>query len=168
MIQQAETWKPIPGFEGYYEASDLGRIRSLDRVCSMRDGRLNRRRGRILTPQLRGCQRSYLAVFLKVNGGKTAIYVHRAVLLAFVGLPGEGEEASHEPDPDTFNCRLDNLKWRTRQVNLLERDLRAKRLPWESIEQCLRRLEREDAEPGSFDQEAPAESVASDASACPF
>lgn len=48
-----ETWKPIPGYEGLYEVSDHGRVRSLDRVVEFSDGRLRFQRGTDLKPNMR-------------------------------------------------------------------------------------------------------------------
>ena len=44
-----ETWKAIPNYEGYYEVSDLGRVRSLDRFITYSDGRVTKHKGKVLT-----------------------------------------------------------------------------------------------------------------------
>lgn len=167
MIEVAEMWKPVPGFEGDYEVSDQGNVRSVDREIVTRAGVRKLAKGKIIAPNTRGHQRAYLYVCLWKNRRRTTQYVHRLVLLAFVGPPGEGEEASHEPNPDTFDCRLCNLKWRTRQGNLFERDMRARGASAIDILLQLNAMERQ---PG-YDDEEPVEDFNPafiDADSCPF
>ena len=106
----AEIWKPIPGHEGAYEASDLGRVRSLDRVTD----RGRRWKGRLMTP----CPlpNDYLIVTLWRDGRQRTPLVHRLVLLTFVGPAPAGTEALHA-DGDRSNNRLDNLSWGTHSQN---------------------------------------------------
>lgn len=111
-----ETWRPIPGYEGSHEASDLGRIRSIDRVVDYGDGRRRRRKGTVL----KGTRR-HKAGHLYVNLANPDIQgVHRLVLLAFVGPAPEGMEGCHN-DGDATNNRLDNLRWDTRSANNYDR-----------------------------------------------
>jgi hypothetical protein len=105
-----ETWKPIPGYEGAYEVSDLGRVRSLARVTD----RGRRWQGRLLTP----CplQNGYLIVTLWRDGRQRSPLVHRLVLLAFVGEGPEGTEVRHADGSRTNNA-LSNLSWGTHSEN---------------------------------------------------
>lgn len=103
-----ERWLPVVGYEGLYEVSDLGRVRSLGRDAIGR-----RRQTRILSPAI--CDR-YPTVLLS-NIVAKSIRVHRLVLEAFVGPCPIGMEARHFPDRDTTNYRLDNLRWDTRKNN---------------------------------------------------
>lgn len=107
----AEKWSEIPGYEGRYEASDHGRVRSLAR----RDGRGRRIRARILSTYTRASGHQTVKVCKDGACGPAA--VHRLVLMAFVGLPGEGQEALHW-DGDPANNSLANLRWGTRSENL--------------------------------------------------
>jgi hypothetical protein len=79
-----EEWRAVLGFEGYYEASSLGRVRSVDRTIVRSDGKTKRFRGRLMMQQL-GSQRRYMTVRLKRDGGGRTLLVHRLVLEAFVG-----------------------------------------------------------------------------------
>lgn len=110
MDQPTELWKPVPGWEGLYEVSDLGRVRSLDRIDS--SGR--RRRGQLMkTPPSRS---GYLVVNLRRDGHSTVRLVHVMVLEAFVGSRPIGMSACHG-DADRANASLANLRWDTYSEN---------------------------------------------------
>jgi NUMOD4 motif/HNH endonuclease len=105
-MNAAETWRPVMGYEGLYEVSDLGRVRSLDRMTGRR-----LRRGRILKaiPQKRG---GHLHVSLCADGTEVVRHVHRIVLEAFVGPRPDGMETRHL-DGDPVNNALTNICWGT-------------------------------------------------------
>lgn len=113
-----EEWRPVVGFEGLYEVSDLGRVRSVDRLVAMigRWGPETRRyRGR-LRRFAQGGTNDYLMVTLSKGGVKSTLTIHSLVLAAFVGPCPEGQEGRH------LNCqphdnRLANLCYGTRAVN---------------------------------------------------
>lgn len=107
-----ETWLPVPGFE-FYEASDLGRVRSVDRNVASRWGTPKRVKGRVLKQVKTG---RYLAVTLYQDGQPSAMLVHRLVLLAFVGPCPEGLACLHYDD-DGRNNNLGNLRWGTPSEN---------------------------------------------------
>jgi hypothetical protein len=114
-IGPVERWVPVAGFEGAYEVSDLGRVRSLDRVIVV-PGRCGRPcekhiRGRILKSAATG--RGYLKVFLGQGNGR---YVHTLVAEAFHGQRPEGMEVCHGPGGMTDN-RAVNLSWGTAEKN---------------------------------------------------
>jgi hypothetical protein len=109
-----EEWKAIAGFEGLYEVSNLGRVRSLDRVWNQpgpRGGFINRRcAGQILKQQLD--RYGYFRVKLWNKGSSKKFLVHRLVGLSFLENPGD------KPTVDHINCqrtenRIDNLRWAT-------------------------------------------------------
>lgn len=110
----AERWLPIPEWEGYYEVSDQGRVRSLDReVTHWRGGRrLNR--GRVLS--VRALRRGYPRVNLSRPGLREEVAVHVLVLTAFVGRRPLGHEACHG-DGSRSNNLLPNLRWDTSTEN---------------------------------------------------
>jgi len=107
----AERWAPIPGWEGRYEASTEGRVRSIITI----DARGRRCRPRILRPSL---SKDHLKVTL--SGPTRQGYVHTFVLEAFVGPRPPGLEACHR-DGDYENNALSNLRWDTRSSNALDR-----------------------------------------------
>lgn len=97
-----ETWKPIPKYEGRYEASDLGRIRSLvtNRVLSQgKTGRYNN------------------VVLCDGFGGKRTMSVHRIIAKLFCENRGGKTEVNHINE-DTHNNRAENLEWCTRVENI--------------------------------------------------
>lgn len=115
---QAEQWRPIPGYEGHYEVSDHGRVRSLDRKILRKDGRPKSLRGRVLSPYR--SKSGHLSVVLALNGAQHTFLVHRLVLLTFVGTCPDGMEACHWNDNPEDN-RLENLRWAPRRDNNLDR-----------------------------------------------
>lgn len=115
----AEIWKSVPGYGGYYEASSLGRVRSIDRIVVKRhrSGKLIQQRyaGRLLKP-CKTDELGHMVVHLGIDGKKMNVSVHRMVLLAFVGEPCDGQEACHNNGNASDN-RLANLRWDTHEAN---------------------------------------------------
>jgi hypothetical protein len=97
-----ETWKDIPGYEGKYRVSDLGRLKSSVT-------------GRVL--KLAIMPNGYLGILL---GGKRKL-IHTLVLEAFVGPCPIGMEACHFPDRNPSNNHLTNLRWDTPKNNQKDR-----------------------------------------------
>lgn len=110
-----ERWLAIPGYEGAYEVSDLGRVRSLEREMLGKDGVVQARRGGILRPAT--LKSGYLSLGLYAYNEGTASLVHRLVLLAFVGPAPEGMECCHG-NGDRIDNRLINLRWASHLDNM--------------------------------------------------
>lgn len=115
-LSVAERWLPIPGHDGY-EASDHGRVRSVDRVIRDSLGRVRRLRGYVLSPVLAGSRDPRWTVTLN---GQRRRWVHRLVLSAFVGECPPGQEGCHD-NGDPFDNRLGNLYWGTHSQNMLDK-----------------------------------------------
>lgn len=118
--KHTEEWRDVPGFEGLYQVSSIGRVKSVGRVITY--GQNCRQRSfckyvkeRILTFVIRSG--SYKYVSLCRNGVVCTHGVHRLVLMAFVGPCPEDMEACHFPDRDPGNNRLGNLRWGTKKDN---------------------------------------------------
>lgn len=111
-----EVWKDIPGFEGMYQVSDHGRVRSLDRVVECNGpvkGRYpSRKYGRVLRPG--PMSSGHVSVMLGRAAGSYCAHV--LVLLAFKGPCPEGLEVRHLNGVPNDN-RLDNLEYATRTRN---------------------------------------------------
>ncbi|MFV8049745.1 NUMOD4 motif-containing HNH endonuclease [Mycobacterium sp. 48b] len=112
-----EQWRPIPGFEGAYEVSDQGQVRSLDRVTGRQ--RPTKRQGKLLKQAPTSSGR-YLTVSLYDGTRRTNARVHRLILTAFVGPCPVGMECLHANDIGTDN-RLENLRWGTRSTNTTDK-----------------------------------------------
>src|SRR5579859_7097975 len=110
-----EIWRPVVGFKGSYEVSNLGRVRSIDRIVisHRREGLVKRKfKGKMLKPG--PCRSGHLTVCLQ--RGKSRL-VHHLVLEAFVGPRPRGQEGRHLDDTPKNNV-LSNLCWGTRSQNL--------------------------------------------------
>ena len=114
----SERWKPVKGYEGIYEVSNHGRVRSLDRVVTYSDGRVRRHKGKILSAPL--SRDGYPAVNLHTQGRLKKRTVHSLVAEAFVGPRPEGMEVCHN-DGSKTNNHVDNLRYGTRSENMLDR-----------------------------------------------
>lgn len=118
-----EEWRPvpIPEYAEIYEVSNLGRVR---RARAYTGPRKHRAAGSIISPWVAG--KNYLAVGLWHEGKQTKHYVHRLVLLAFVGPAPSGTEACHR-DGNKSDNRASNLRWDTHLINVQENDEQGKR-----------------------------------------
>lgn len=126
-----EVWKPIHGFNGYYEVSNYGRVRSVDRTMTYANGLEVRYRGKLLSPFMKA--NGYLQVTISWHCKNHHKYVHRLVAEAFVVNPDPINkiEVNHL-DEDKTNNRYDNLVWCTDKENknhgtTIERAVRKRR-----------------------------------------
>ncbi len=110
---QVEHWLPVVGYEGHYEVSDHGRVRSLPRKILRRDGVIQPIRGRVLKP---GGGKGHQHVNLALNGVHDSLWIHRLVLEAFVGPAPAGKVCCHWDD-DPTNNHVGNLRWATKGDN---------------------------------------------------
>lgn len=105
-----ETWRDIPGHAGY-QASSLGRIRSLDRFDSI--GRIAV--GRVLRASNNA--KGYPCIGIRgASGARKTTAVHKLVALAYIGPVPAGKEVAHG-DGDKANCRPSNLRYATHGEN---------------------------------------------------
>ena len=105
-----EQWKPIVGYEGFYEISDMGRVRSVSRrLCN---GHYWRGRAR----KLQSGSGGYSSINLCRDGEEKTYMVHGLVLEAFVGIRPDGMECCHS-DGNKKNNSTKNLRWDTSANN---------------------------------------------------
>ena len=109
-----EEWRDIEGYEGLYQVSNLGRVKSLARVVIRSDGKPNTVNEKILKY---GMNRGYCAVVLCKDGKKKMYKVHRLVAMAFLRNPHNLPEVNHKDEDKKNNC-VDNLEWCTSLYNI--------------------------------------------------
>lgn len=111
-----EEWRPVVGYEGAYEVSDMGRVRSLDRPIphGRYPGKTRIMRGRVLRPALSA---GYPHVNLSVSGVGRAAKIHWLVAAAFIGPRPDGALVCHRNGDSTDN-RVENLRYGTYSENL--------------------------------------------------
>ena len=136
-------WKDIPGYEGMYQASIYGEIRSLDRknVRKSKGGKIYNHsiRGKILQAG-RYCKSGHLSVVL--GRGTNGRPVHQLICLTFIGQCPEGLEVLHT-DGNPLNNNLSNLRYGSRTENIIDvlRIGRSwKKLNLEQVKDIKRRL----------------------------
>ena len=114
---QAEIWRPVPGYEGIYEVSNLGRVKGVDRIVRHNCGGDKFVSGKILSPlKLRN---GYYQIALWSKGHRKVMLLHKIVLLAFKGECPQGLETMHL-NSDRADNRLSNLLYGTHSENTIE------------------------------------------------
>lgn len=108
--EESEIWKDVPGFEGAFQVSSFGRVRSLPRIDALGHHRkgILRKQGNV--------HDGYLQVVLEHNGKKSVYWVHRLVAAAFIPNKN-GYPAVNHKDENPSNNRSDNLEWCTARYN---------------------------------------------------
>lgn len=104
-----KTWKDIEGFEGYYQISNCGNVRSLDRFDGIRN-----LKGKCLKQSLK--QNGYLQVGLRKNGKRKWFSIHRLVAIHFIDNPEKKPQVNHI-DCNKQNNNVNNLEWVTAKTN---------------------------------------------------
>lgn len=112
-----ETWRPVKGYEGIYEVSDQGRVRSVTRRITYKDGRSYIRRGQPMT-QTRSNGYHY-TVRLSKNRKSRNEYVHVLVAETFIRPRIDGEYVLHWNDDPSDN-RVENLRLGTQSNNMYD------------------------------------------------
>lgn len=109
MDDHTERWLPVPGYEGFYEVSDTGCVRSVRHWT-----KAGWRGGTVLSQFTDGD--GYFRVNLSRLGSVRSRPVHALVLMAFQGMPAKGQQGCHGPGGRTVND-TGNLYWGSAQVN---------------------------------------------------
>lgn len=109
-----EIWKDIKGFEGHYQVSNLGRVKSLSRYMNHKSGGLSLLKERILKPATN--RKGYKIVVLCLNCKEYKFTVHRLVAKTFIPNPNNYPMINHKDEDKTNNC-VDNLEWCDNKYN---------------------------------------------------
>jgi hypothetical protein len=123
MNELVEIWKPVMGYEGLYEVSNLGRVRSLERIvqCGKGNIRVDRETIKTATPNRQG----YLRINLYNHSKYQTRTIHRLVAEAFIPNPENKPQVDHINTDKTDN-RVENLRWVDKQENQLNEITRNK------------------------------------------
>lgn len=110
VMNSIEEWKSIPGYEGLYEVSSFGRIKSLPKQCGF-----NYLKERIMKPFVSNS--GYPTVIIRKHGQYKHLMIHRAVAIAFIANPEKKDFVNHINGNKTDNS-VENLEWVTRKENV--------------------------------------------------
>ncbi len=111
-----EVWKDIKGFEGFYQVSNKGRIRGVERVIEYRYGKKRIWKGKIKKPTV--TKKGYLKVGLFKGKQKVTREIQRIVAETFIENPLKKEQVNHI-DGNKKNNSVENLEWVTPRENTL-------------------------------------------------
>lgn len=109
-----EIWKDVTGYEGYYQVSNLGKVRSVDREFVNSIGRHCMLKGMPITPRI---EKGYYRLGLKKHQEMKMFNVHRLVALAFIPNPNNYNTVNHINGNKTDN-RVENLEWCSIKQNI--------------------------------------------------
>ena len=111
-----ENWKPIIGFEGYYEVSDLGRVRRVENLVKtrIRHSEYRKVKSVVLKPHTK--RNGYLTVDLSKDGTVKTISIHKLVATAFISK-NDGETEVNHKNCNKADNRVANLEWVTPEEN---------------------------------------------------
>lgn len=116
-----EIWKDIKGFEGLYQVSNLGRVKSLDVIQNLKHSSGTEytrfKKGRILRPEQSGRVAPYVIYYLKKDGKRHFGKAHRLVAKAFIPNP-ENKKVVNHLDCNPKNNNVSNLEWATHSENI--------------------------------------------------
>lgn len=121
-MNNEEIWKPIKGYEGYYEVSSIGNVRSLDREIKI-NNKIWKLKGKLLKKRIES--HGYLAVVLFIGSNRNSQKIHRLVASAFIDNPDNKKEVNHINLIKNDN-RVENLEWVTRSENMKHAGLNGK------------------------------------------
>ena len=109
-----EEWRDIEGYEGLYQVSNYGRVKSLERNVTTGFGDRHIKEKIIILNQL---PNGYLYYCLSKNNKKKGFYIHRLVAETFIPNPNNLPEVNHKDEDKTNNC-IENLEWCDRSYNI--------------------------------------------------
>lgn len=136
---EQEEWRDIKGFEGRYQVSDMGRVRSVSRVVRSGKNKQRRMNGRVLIPWK--TKHGYLHVNL---GRRGKVAIHRLVAKTFIPNPNNYPDVNHK-DEDKANNIVSNLEWCNHSYNALygtcqERLRKYKNTPVEMVDKVTHKV----------------------------
>ena len=121
-IIDSEEWRDVPGWEGLYQASSLGRIKRLSRWAKTKGQTLAYHRARIVGGVPNRCT-GYIEIALSRSGEVTKVSAHKLVCLTFHGPQPTSEHQVAHKDGTKTNNLPSNLRWATAKENAEDREL---------------------------------------------
>lgn len=115
-MNDKEKWRPVGGYVGYYEVSNIGRVRSVDRLITYKDGRVGKFIGKVLKSGAN--KKGYPIVYLSKNSKKFTVTIHRLVAMAFIKKI-DGKNQVNHIDGIKDNNNVTNLEWCNNSENQL-------------------------------------------------
>lgn len=119
-----EIWKDIENYEGYYQISNLGRVRSLDRIVKRSNGRVENRKGKLMSTRVSNSNKAKNKnasdrenITLNKDGQIKHHLIHRLVAQAFIPNP-ENKKTVNHIDGNSLNNIVTNLEWATHSENV--------------------------------------------------
>jgi hypothetical protein len=112
IVMEKEIWKPVVGYEGVYEVSNKGRIKSVERIVDAKNHKIHKRES-IRNLKIHN---GYYYITLSKNSKNETLAVHRIVAMAFLDKPNEKNHIDHI-NTNRLDNRVENLKWCTRLEN---------------------------------------------------
>lgn len=109
-----EIWKPIPEYEGYYEVSNTGKVKSLTRTIIDKNGVQYTYIGKEKTPSI--ANHGYYSVTLYKQHQTKTFLIHRLVALVFLPNPNNLPFVNHK-DENKLNNNVENLEWCSQEYN---------------------------------------------------
>lgn len=114
-----EQWQDIKDYEGYYQVSNKGNVKSLKREVIARDGHIKKYPEKLLKPELSGTKKlKYYRVTLSKNHSTKRHMLHRLVAKTFLNNPDNKPHVNHL-DNNSVNNEVSNLEWVTHSENML-------------------------------------------------
>jgi len=113
-----EVWKDIPDFEGIYQVSNFGRVKSLERLTKNKQGTCLRKE-KLLTLNISNKGYAKVKLYNTNKNIKKTIFVHKLVGVCFLDNLNQYKEINHI-DGDKLNNKMDNLEWCSRSHNVKE------------------------------------------------
>lgn len=117
MNKSIEEWKDIPGYEGMYQVSSFGRVKSVRKFKKSKHGCNIALEEKVIRPFVKSKKANYLRVSLIKDGKRTKYSVHRLVAMAFIPNPNNLPQVNHK-DENKENNRVDNLEWCDGKYNI--------------------------------------------------